>query len=234
MTNPIKAVRATITLGDIELDVLQFPDGSYHLCMNQLKENLSIQASDKTGKKYVQPLLEANPNRLTLAKVADTKTSLKAISIDFATELIGIYARLGNQKCMAVAIACLTEALERRADNAFGVIKTEEERNNWFTMRMQQSKIFRRSLTDAMKDREDATGEKAPFGYATLRIYRRVGLFDKYQKYRKAKFEDFKSSLTLGELEDLRACEEMVAQFMRKKNMDVMSAIDLYKELFDN
>jgi hypothetical protein len=212
-----KAIRASINLGDIELDVLQFPDGSYHLFINQLNEVLSIKASDSTGKKYVQPLIEANLNQVNKASVEGIKSHLKTLSLDLVSQLVGIYARLGNQKCIAVCIASLAESLERRADAAFGVIRTEETRNNWFNLRMEQSKIFRRSLTDAMRDREEATGEKAPYGFATIRIYRRCGLFDKYQKFKKAGFKDFKSNLTLGELEDLRACEELIAQFMRKK-----------------
>jgi len=35
MTNPIKATRATIQLGDIELDVFQMPSGEYRYSMTQ-------------------------------------------------------------------------------------------------------------------------------------------------------------------------------------------------------
>jgi hypothetical protein len=116
----IKATRATITLGDINLDVLQFPDGSYHLFINQLNEKLGIKASDSTGKKYLQPLMDKDPKRVNQASVDGIKSNLKTLSLGLVSEAIKIYAELGNQKCIAIAIACLSEALERRADAAFG------------------------------------------------------------------------------------------------------------------
>lgn len=81
MTKVIKAIKATTLLGSIELEFLQFPDGSYHLFINQLNEVLSIKASNSTGKKYVQPLIEANPNQVNRASVEGVKSHLKTLSI---------------------------------------------------------------------------------------------------------------------------------------------------------
>lgn len=147
----IKAVRATIKLGDINLDVLQFPDGSYHLFINQLNEVLGIKASDSTGKKYLKPLIDKDPKRVNQASVEGIKSHLKTLSIDLVSEAIQAYAALGNQKCIAVAIACLAEALERRADSAFNVVRSEEERNTRIKARV-QSKLTRRTLTDSIKE----------------------------------------------------------------------------------
>lgn len=146
-----KAVRATIVLGDIELDCLQYPDGSYHFYSNQLEHQLNIRARNQTGKKYLQPLLDGNSKRVTSAKVEGSQSMLKAYSIDLATQAIAIYASLGNQKCMAVAIACMAEALERRADAAFGVKRTEEERNQRLIDRQAHREDFHPKFTAWLK-----------------------------------------------------------------------------------
>lgn len=146
-----KAVRATIILGDIELDCLQFPDGKYHFYVNQLRDQLAIYASDSTGKKYLQPLLEASFSQVNSVRVEGDKRLLKSYSIGIVTQAIGIYAALGNQKCMAVAIACMAEALERRADAAFGITRTEQERNQRLIDRQSHREDFHSKFTAWLK-----------------------------------------------------------------------------------
>ena len=137
MSKVQKAIRATIKLGEIDLDCLQFPDGSYHFYINQLNEKLGIKASNRTGKKYLKPLLDEHPNQVNLqVKVEGIKTPVKTISIELTTQAIGIYAQIGNTKCQSIAYACMAEALERRADTAFDIKRTEEERELRFAARM--------------------------------------------------------------------------------------------------
>lgn len=184
MTSTVKAAKATILLGNIELDCLQFPDGSYHFFINQLNEELGIKASDSTGKKYLQPLLEANPNRVNKASVEGIKSHLKTLSIDLVSEAIGIYATLGNQKCIAVAIACISEALERRADKAFNVIRTEQEINERFKTRQLSilSRTFWTDCIDAYVKRRGLDDGYSKFIYANVSNYLNKALFGKTSK----------------------------------------------------
>lgn len=96
MSNCIKATRATLTIGAINLDCLQFPDGSYHFYQNQIRDQLGIQASDKTGKKYVKPLIHAESERLTSrinhAKVEGSQSKLKTWRLDLLTKVVAVYA----------------------------------------------------------------------------------------------------------------------------------------------
>ena len=94
--NTIKAERTTITLGNISLDCLMFPDGSYHFYINQINEILGIKASNKTGKKYFKPLLDKDSNRVNRAKVPNIKTPVKTVSLDLLSEAIQAYAQIGN------------------------------------------------------------------------------------------------------------------------------------------
>jgi len=149
--NTFKAVSATVKIGATVLDCLQFPDGSYHFYVSQLKENLQIYSDNSTGKKYIQPLLDANPKQVNSAKIGSSKSHVKTYSLDIVSQAIGIYAELGNQTCIKIAIGCVAESLERRADAAFGKQRMEIERNDRFVARV-EGKIVRRGLTDAIKD----------------------------------------------------------------------------------
>ncbi len=184
MNTVIKAIRATILLGDIELDVLQFPDGSYHLFINQLNQELSIKASDSTGKKYLQPLIDKEPNRVNQASVEGIKSNLKTLSIDLVSEAIQAYAQIGNQKCIAIAIACLAESLERRADAAFNVIRTEAERNERLDTRISGilSRYFWTDLIDAYIRSHEVSDNYKRFVYVNVSDSVNRALFGKSAK----------------------------------------------------
>jgi hypothetical protein len=142
-----KAVKATIKLGSIELEGLQFPDGSYHFWLNQLDRVLRIKASDQTGKKYLQPLLETNPKQVNQASVEGIKSTLKTVSLELVLEAVKIYCSLGNAHCIQLAVACLGESLERRLDAAFNVVRTEQERNDKLEARIDHADGWRKNFT---------------------------------------------------------------------------------------
>jgi hypothetical protein len=151
MSTTIKATRATIKLGDIELDVFQLPDGSYGFSKNSLKEQFNILLGNSTGKKHAQPLIDKRPSLVQKFKIADNNATAHIIHIELFKEIVAAYAGLGNVKCIALLTACFAEALERRADSAFSVIRTEEERNLFLKARM-EGKMVRRTLTDSIKE----------------------------------------------------------------------------------
>ncbi len=166
----IKAERATISLGDIDLNCLQFPDGSYHFYVNQVNEELGIKASDKTGKKHLKPLIDKDSKRVNRAKVENIKTPVKTYSLDLMSEAIQAYALIGNKKCIAVAIACVAESLERRADTAFNIKRTEEERNVRFQVRRDGilSRNFWTDSIDAYLNEVNYPHEKRWYVYSTI------------------------------------------------------------------
>jgi hypothetical protein len=130
---PIKAVRATIKLGEIEFEGYQLPDGTYKVTAQTFKETLGALIGNSTGKRHLKPLLEASPSIVEHVKIESYNKPVVMFGIDTFTEVVGAYARLGNQKAIAMLIACANETMERRFDNAFGVAKTEEERQTKFT-----------------------------------------------------------------------------------------------------
>jgi hypothetical protein len=146
-----RAVRATITLGDIELDCYQMPDGDYWFSQNQMKEQLQILPGDSTGKKYFKPLLEASPLRVDRTKIEGNNAIAKVVHIDLFKEIVAKYAELGNKSCSALVAACFAEALERRADIAFGKVRTEEERNERIKNRQCHREDFHPKFTTWLK-----------------------------------------------------------------------------------
>ena len=96
MNNTIKAIRATIKLGDIELEGFQKPDGSYGLGVNNLRESLNVLLTDKTGKKYAQPLLDNSLGKVNSYKIDGNNATIKLVDLDLACEIILVYANLGN------------------------------------------------------------------------------------------------------------------------------------------
>ena len=57
----------------------------------------------------------------------------------------------GNQKAFALVMACGVESLERRFDTAFGILRTEEERNERFQIRF-DGILSRHFWTDSISE----------------------------------------------------------------------------------
>jgi hypothetical protein len=142
-----KATRATIKLGNIELDCYQMPDGSYWFSQNQMKEQLRILSGNSTGKKHLKPLLDANIHLVSSSKVEGTNATAKLLHIDLFKQAVQAYAKMGNQYCNEVIEACFAEALERRADAAFGIKRTEQERNDRLEARIDHADGWRKKTS---------------------------------------------------------------------------------------
>jgi hypothetical protein len=153
MTTTTKAIRANVTLGDIELDVFQLPDGSY-----QISQSQTCLAVNKPPKRMVeltrsekgQILIQSGFEKGLKVKVEGSKP-VNLVPLEVAFQFWVLELAIGNQDALALVVACGTEALERRADNAFGVVRDEEERNERLKART-QSKLTRRTLTDSIKE----------------------------------------------------------------------------------
>lgn len=158
MNNPIKASRATIALGDIPLEVFMLPSGEYRLSEVQVTESV-----DKTSG-YVRDFLKgkapeaASWKDYTVKKIGIEKdhvgrgaSRINAIPIELAVAFWTKEAVAGNSKAARLLGACAIESIERRADQAFNVQRTESERQALMKVRV-EGKGVRRELTDAIAD----------------------------------------------------------------------------------
>ena len=151
--NTVKAVRATIQLGMVLLEVFQLPNGEYRLSQTQVAE--AVGKREFSVRDFLQSKSpEALPYKgLAFEKIGVEKEStwFKAVPIEVATAYWGKEAMSANTSAVMLVVACAAEAIERRADAAFGVRRGEEEREERIKARMQGKKV-RRSFTDAIAD----------------------------------------------------------------------------------
>jgi hypothetical protein len=96
-----------------------------------MKTQLRILSGNRTGKKYLQPLLGAHSGSVLKDVQVQGARSATLVELPLFKEAVKIYAKLGNDSCWALLDALIDESLERRADFAFGVEKTEQHRNDW-------------------------------------------------------------------------------------------------------
>lgn len=179
MTKVQKAIRATIKLGDIDLDVFQLPDGKYRMSQTQILEVIDIAPKRYTEIRDSKVAQTFDLKGLDLYRISlENKAKANTISLDDVPKIWRVCIKLkrGNQdKLEALLDACLVEVLERRADNAFDVKQTEEARNLKFKARV-KGKVTRRKLTDAIRDyiKENNCSEeyrKDIYGATTNNIY---------------------------------------------------------------
>jgi hypothetical protein len=132
-----KAIQATIFLGNIPLDVYQLPDGSYKLYAESVTGAIDKQGRDLLtflrGKSLqALPFKGYNLVQASKVEVEGQGGFIKPIPVPLATSYWLHRAFKGNVKAQAIAQACMIESIERRADMAFNLKRTEEEYNKRF------------------------------------------------------------------------------------------------------
>lgn len=221
---PIKAIRTTIKLGDIDLDVFQLPDGQYRFSATQIVELLNLGKGSRVqqilGSKALQTYTEqvfGVQKKLVLPKISsDNAGNITALPIEAFGLVVNYVAISGNanyniELAQAIQQACVVEALERRADTAFGVQRTEQERNEKLEQRM-QSKCIRRKYTDVFKERlieqigEERYKEIAPSFFKNTTIQVNQHLFGQPH------FNCDRDNMTETQLHDIQDFEGLIAR----------------------
>jgi len=161
MAQTMKAQRATIAIAaDIEINAYLIPDGRIRLAGRNVTDAIEEPANSLLrimGVKTLKALPSADSSLLQIK--ADTGESVTPVSIDDAIAYWTKMAIKGNQRAATLIGALAAESIERRADRAFGIQRTEEERDLRLATRLSTRKDFR-WLTDALKqhgfnERED-------------------------------------------------------------------------------
>ena len=188
MSESLKATRTTVAIGALTVDAFMLVDGSYRMSLSQAANCIGKEAqgiSNFLRSKALKRLLEnavgtSNflPESLTSPILDDAyKPDLFVVEISDDTakgqtrirglqlEIVGLYWQWeclqGNKQAFSIATALTLESLERRFDNAFGVFRSEQERNDTTLTRI---KALEKDLAnlgegfaiDADKDREIA------------------------------------------------------------------------------
>lgn len=142
--------RAVIMLGEIELDVFQMSDGGY-----QLSEEGTARAAGKPDNSVLRFRRSDSPQALPYknftpykAPVQGERTRINGIPFELAVAYWTKEAMTGNLQAIALLAACAVEALERRADKAFAVERSEDSHNVQFADRLLRWQGVRQRLRD--------------------------------------------------------------------------------------
>ena len=152
MTNgdTVKAQRSTVRIGDLEVDAFMLPDGSYRMSQTQAAESIDLgrqNVSDFLRSKTLKSLLGDSytrqiSDREEIEIESEQGKRGQSRFVSMSLELVGIYwllqAHRGNKKAFSLCTALMLESLERRFDAAFGVTRSEAERDERLAGRVQR------------------------------------------------------------------------------------------------
>ena len=143
MSESIKATRATVAIGGLTVDGFMLPDGTYRMSQTQAAETVGkdeINARRFLSSKNINAIRGEGytPDSIEVESLSDKRgqTRFNALPLDVVTAYWLYQSSQGNQKALALVWALLSESLERRFDDAFGVVRTEQERNEATTSRI--------------------------------------------------------------------------------------------------
>jgi hypothetical protein len=161
----IKATRATVTIGAIAVDGFMLPDGSYRMsltqageCVGKTAQGVSNFLSSKTLKRLLgeaggisnflpEQALEVVSNdaytpETFAVDVGDDGSYGQTRIRGLPLEIVSLYWQWesfrGNKQAFVLCTALILESLERRFDAAFNVTRTESERDERLTQRIQR------------------------------------------------------------------------------------------------
>jgi len=151
MNRIAKAARTIIFLGDISLEVFMLPDGKYRLSQTQAAESIekgeiSFRRFLTSGSAEAVPYKEFRSDKIS---IEGNNIKINAVPISLAVAYWTKQAVSGNVLAARIRGACATESIECRADVAFNIQRTEEDRNERMAARI-RGKQIRRRLTDAI------------------------------------------------------------------------------------
>jgi hypothetical protein len=146
MTELIKAVRAPVQIATHTIEGFMLPDGLYQTSQTQTAECVGLDERNAReflkskalksllGEAYTPAIFEIE------SEVGQLRggSRIRALPLEVVSAYWLWQAFRGNKQALSLCMALLTESLERRFDAAFGVSRSEQERNNLATIRMQQ------------------------------------------------------------------------------------------------
>lgn len=134
-----KARRAIVRIGDREVEGYQLPDGSYRFSQSEAARIIGkpeIGSRRFLNSRAIKALLGKDYRPDTFTVERDTRGGNPQIN-GLPLEVVSAYwftqSQEGNQQAIALVWALLTESLERRFDHAFGIERSEDDRNERLT-----------------------------------------------------------------------------------------------------
>jgi len=146
MSESIKAIRATVAVGDLTVDAFMLPSGEY--LMSQAGAAAAIADAPVYALRFLktndsklllgQAFTDYNPDVIEVESEPDVRgqTRINALPLEVVVAYWLYRAFKGNKAAFILSGALIAESLERRFDCAFGVVRTEQERNDATTSKI--------------------------------------------------------------------------------------------------
>lgn len=147
MTESIRATRAPVQIGSQQIDGFMLPDGSYRMSQTIAAECVGLSernARDFLRSKALKSLLgEGYTPAISSVEIESSdqlrgQSRFNALPLEVVCAYWQWQAFRGNKQALSLCMALMLESLERRFDNAFGVTRTLDERQERLTSRVQQ------------------------------------------------------------------------------------------------
>jgi hypothetical protein len=134
MTQNSEIRKAQVQIGDITVDCYRNNDGSYYMSQNQTTKTIGISNSNvMCGRlsKELEALLgdDYDVMRGLVLEGRLSGTHINLIKIKYVPIIWSYFAKNGNEIAYTLILALLNESLERKADIAFGNVKSENQYN---------------------------------------------------------------------------------------------------------
>ena len=149
MTTGDKAKRTTVAIGSLPVDGFQMPDGSYR--MSQAGAAMAINESPVYALRFLasrdskallgEAFTDYTPEQIEVESAEGDRgqTRINALPLDVVAAYWLYRSFKGNKTAFTLTWALLQESLERRFDAAFGVERSEGDRNALLAQRLQQT-----------------------------------------------------------------------------------------------
>lgn len=165
-----KAKRADIPIGSLSVDGFMLSDGSYRMSQSQVSECIgddAVYARNFLKSKALKALRGEGytPETFEIDSSDQTRgqTRFQEWPLDIAYAYWVYRCSKGNKKAFSLVIALGTETLERRFDAAFGVERTEDERNQILSDRVHQLEQDLEALGDSYAIEDEIRRERDRF-----------------------------------------------------------------------
>ncbi len=175
----VKAQRAMVHIGNLEVEGFMLPDGSYRMSQQQAAECIDTSpqnASNFLRSKAFKALQEEGstdqtfpPIEVESSQQATGGTRINALPLDVVWAFWLYQCSRGNKTAYALLSALGTESIERRFDLAFGIARSEADYTQRLAERMER---LEQTFGDAFAFADEATSERDYF----LRLLQENGI----------------------------------------------------------
>jgi hypothetical protein len=164
MTTGDKAKRTTVEIGPLSVDGFQMPDGSYRMSQTSAAESVGLgrqNVSDFLRSKVIKSLLgEGYTGQIFEIEVEGAaqvrgQARINAVPLEVVIAYWHWQSHRGNKQALQLCIALATETLERRFDAAFGVERSDRDRNALLAQRLQQTEADLSALGEAYAEPDE-------------------------------------------------------------------------------